>query len=119
MSSKKHQWTFRMLAVMMSAAMMASAIAPMAVFAAPAADEVSADLAAAAKEAEYAFVPEIVMEEDEEAVSYGLGAEYEITELPELNQDNLAGIMEERLAAVKTDATVVPMLWQGLLEQIY
>ncbi len=117
MSSKKHQWTFRMLAVMMSAAMMASAIAPMAVFAAPAADEVSADLAAAAKEAEYAFVPEIVMEEDEEAVSYGLGAEYEITELPELNQDNLAGIMEERLAAVKTDATVVPMLWQGLLEQ--
>ncbi|MBP5291401.1 MAG: hypothetical protein J6Y90_02135, partial [Lachnospiraceae bacterium] len=40
-----------------------------------------------------------------------------VTELPELNQDNLAEIMAERIAATKTDKTVIPMLWQGLLEQ--
>lgn len=39
-----------------------------------------------------------------------------ITKLPELTNENVNSIMEERIAATKNLDTVVPMLWQGLLE---
>lgn len=37
--------------------------------------------------------------------------------LPELTFDNLGMIMEQQIEATKTEATVVPMLFQGLMEQ--
>lgn len=39
-----------------------------------------------------------------------------ITKLPELSAENLKSIMAERIAATKNCNTVIPMLWQGLLE---
>ena len=36
--------------------------------------------------------------------------------LPELTGENVESLMRERIAATKTEKTVVPMLWQGLLE---
>lgn len=39
-----------------------------------------------------------------------------ITKLPKLTLDNLDVIMTERINATKNDETVIPMLWQGLLE---
>lgn len=39
-----------------------------------------------------------------------------VTILPELTNDNIATVMADRIAAAKTEKTVVPMLWQGLLE---
>lgn len=36
--------------------------------------------------------------------------------LPELTEENLDDVMAERLKATRTDATSIPMLWQGLLE---
>lgn len=39
-----------------------------------------------------------------------------VTVLPELTEKNLHEIMAERLAATKNDETVVPMLWQGVLQ---
>lgn len=41
----------------------------------------------------------------------------EVVKLPVWTQETLPALMEERMAAVKTDKTVIPMLWQGLLEQ--
>ena len=116
MKPSKKRMASRLLAVMMSAAMAASAVAPITAFAAPAADVSSVSVEAEAKELSAAADSGMVMEENDEAVSNGFNAG-EVVELPELNQENLAGIMEERMAAVKTDATVIPMLWQGFLEQ--
>ncbi len=116
MSKKKHQWMSRLIAVMISAAMTVSVITPTAIFAAPAADSgqigITADEAVKAPEVEIAEIAE-----DDEAQSIVVDGRLGLTELPELNQDNLADIMAERMAATKTDATVIPMLWQGLLEQ--
>lgn len=39
-----------------------------------------------------------------------------VTVLPALTSDNIAAVMAERIAATKCENTVVPMLWQGLLE---
>jgi len=39
-----------------------------------------------------------------------------ITKLPKLTPENIAGIMEKRIAATKTDVTTIPILWQGFLE---
>jgi poly(3-hydroxybutyrate) depolymerase len=111
-----HQWTSRLLAVMMSAAMTVSVITPTAIFAAPASPSGKADEAVN----QTADVPEVEIvdiAEDDEALSAVVEGSLGVTELPELNQDNLAGIMAERIAATKTDSTVIPMLWQGLLEQ--
>ena len=41
---------------------------------------------------------------------------YQITKLPELTADNLEKVMSERISATKNSNTVIPMLWQGLLE---
>ncbi len=43
---------------------------------------------------------------------YSLG----VTVLPKLTADNLHTIMAERLVATKNEETVVPMLWQGVLQ---
>ena len=37
-----------------------------------------------------------------------------IPELPELSAENLAAVMEERIAATRNEAVTIPMLWQGL-----
>lgn len=42
--------------------------------------------------------------------------EYQIAKLPELTADNLEKVMSERLSVTKNINTVIPMLWQGLLE---
>lgn len=41
---------------------------------------------------------------------------YQIARLPELMPENLDAVMAERILATKNDKTVIPMLWQGLLE---
>lgn len=40
----------------------------------------------------------------------------QVTKLPKLTKENLKDIMKERIAATKNDSTVIPMLWQGILE---
>lgn len=45
-------------------------------------------------------------------------SKYTITRLPELTPENLEPIMEERLRVTKNSKTVIPMLWQGLLELV-
>lgn len=40
-----------------------------------------------------------------------------VFKLPALTPDVFTSLMEERLAATRNDETVIPMLWQGLLEQ--
>lgn len=41
---------------------------------------------------------------------------HQVIRLPELTMENLAAIMDQRLEATKNASTVIPMLWQGLLE---
>lgn len=41
---------------------------------------------------------------------------YNVTKLPAMTPENLEELMAERLAAMSTCETVIPMLWQGLLE---
>jgi len=41
---------------------------------------------------------------------------YEIIRLPELTAENLDLIMQQRLDATRNTSTIIPMLWQGLLE---
>lgn len=45
-----------------------------------------------------------------------MSASTKITVLPTLTPENLESIMADRLAAAKNRNTVIPMLWQGLLE---
>lgn len=45
-----------------------------------------------------------------------MSSPYDITILPGLNSNNLESIMKDRLRATKNNKTVIPMLWQGLLE---
>ena len=40
----------------------------------------------------------------------------DLIKLPDLSFDNLEEIMKERISETVTDKTVIPMLWQGLLE---
>ncbi len=43
--------------------------------------------------------------------------EREIIQLPVWTPETFQALMEERMAAVRNEETVIPMLWQGLLEQ--
>jgi hypothetical protein len=43
-------------------------------------------------------------------------ADCTVTRLPKLTNGTLDVIMSERLSATKSDATSIPILWQGLLE---